>query len=93
MTIIASVLGAPRKVFARHNFIGGNFFMQPRRRGDPQGRGARGGVCAVRVLYGELGSRAGDDSRGGVLLYDDHADGSEAAACECFDSIMAGGPC
>ena len=27
-TPIASVLGAPRKGFARHNFIGGNFFMQ-----------------------------------------------------------------
>jgi acyl-coenzyme A thioesterase PaaI-like protein len=27
-TPIASVLGAPRKGFARHTFIGGNFFMQ-----------------------------------------------------------------
>ena len=27
-TPIASVLGAPRKGFARHTFVGGNFFMQ-----------------------------------------------------------------
>ncbi len=27
-TAIASVLGAPRKGFARHTFVGGNFFMQ-----------------------------------------------------------------